>query len=234
MSFLKDKEYERIQKEEWLDFAMEEYRFSVYEKLADIDKTLVPEELVKKYMYFHANSTAISIRQEGIIKDLIKLYGIEDHLEIEVVKHCSAIKLDTGSVIDLRKPIKIYAHVDFDQMKSCVVEIVGLVAEAHLSWRRPGVKRINTLIEALAKNPAQIKEIRRSKSEVDKAHFLSRMVYVIISKDLFNIKSIDLMLKFVNWIADYLDHESVYALSMITKLKAMTYSGNPIYSVEGS
>ena len=98
---------------------------------------------------------------------------------------------------------------------------------------RVDIKRINELIDVLAKTPKETKTIRKSKNGMHKMEWLAVALDLIIEEDRWNIKDVDLIIKFLGWVDDYLRYGSIHSFSLITRLKAMTHSKNPIYSVEG-
>lgn len=234
MSIFRDPEFERIQEEEWLNYALDEYRFSLYERLADIDQPIpIPEDVAKKAVFFHNNCVGLSIRH-GIIKTyVLDHYGITNPFEQEIIRVSGAVEIQAPKILDLRQPLGVTATINIDAIKEHVIPVISKIAYTHFKPMRGDVKRVNTLIESLAKTPKDVKNVRKSKSGMVKAEWLAHALETIIAENRFNIKSVDLMIKFLTWVDDYIRHGSIHALSLITRLKAMTHAGNPIYSVEG-
>jgi hypothetical protein len=235
MTIYRDPEYERMQKEEWFNLALGEMRFSLYERLTNIDQRIdVPEHISKKSIKF-PESKLFTINSKLILNWFLENYGITDTIEQELIKLSFALKIHSNEYVDLRDGApKIYLTIDIDKMKESVIENLGLVAFNRFRFERPSIKILNVIIDVLAKNPNEVKTMRKSKQGINKAIWVANAISLIISENKWNIKDIDLMIKLVHWFDDYMHHESIYALSMISRLKAMSHFSNPIYSVEGA
>ena len=54
----------------------------------------------------------------------------------------------------------------------------------------------------------------------------------LFDEDIWKIRNIDLFIKALTWIRSYIDVGDLSAITNLTKLKCMTHTGNPIYSMK--
>jgi len=61
---------------------------------------------------------------------------------------------------------------------------------------------------------------------------INHKISAIITEDEWRIRSIDLVEKMIDWAGDYINTGNISSLANFAKLKIMTHSGQPIYSIQ--
>jgi hypothetical protein len=90
-------------------------------------------------------------------------------------------------------------------------------------------KRANEIIEIIGADTSAI----RGSSRKDKVRAILRKMEEVFSENQWNIRDISLSNKVGGWIFKYIIFGNGAGLVNLCKLKMMTHTGNPIYSIDG-
>jgi len=138
------------------------------------------------------------------------------------------IKIDMQNITT---PCKVFlvkkeeAMNDFDFDKLIIHKVDAIT---NLLYHKKVInKNINELAEIF--NAKKVFSPRKQSMKIQSLVFHLKE---LMSSRAINIKSIDLVDKFVDWIIQYIMWGNLPALNNIIRLKVMTHSGRPIYSIE--
>ena len=245
--FYKDKEYKRMQEEEWLSAATEPYKFEFYEKCLELGTTTIPEYVIRDSMRISYNSRhnfSITLSQQNISDWIISIMSDIRLIEKSLIKSYPLFyiisHLETNDIVDISKPLPTFFlkpreinNID----KAVIVATTSLINSVRLKHvyeygKKYSVTPYHAVINILAKDQNSCKDIKKRSVERHKEEWIMNRIHSIIKNDEWNIRSFDIVLNMIEWTRDHINDNSPYALMMLSKLKLLARSGDPIYSVD--
>lgn len=154
----------------------------------------------------------------------------------EIISACFKLEFVGEPVIDYNKKtisggtislIKISNTLDQKRLGE-ILGIDGIEELSYIELEQSHFHRLNEVLSLLEVE----KETIKSRSLRSKKRALYYSVRDLMLKNKWNIKSGDLANKVVVWIKEYIVQNNASAFFNLNKLKVMTHSGNPIYSIE--
>jgi hypothetical protein len=231
INLFEDKAYDQM---EWLEKAVEPYIFPPNESMVKI-----PDRIDLSY--------------DDITRHIknISEYGSNQLNASEVLAHwCSVHKLDIPESHMML--INEWVHFVFEgdvEINFKTQTMTGKLAlckkknqlddediKANMSarlYRKLGqinsdnLARMNEVLDLLG-----CREGRSSRSMGNKTEAMMNFLRQVIDEDKWRVRNTELMVDCGGWIADYINHGNLAALSNFTRLKCMVHKGNPIYSME--
>jgi hypothetical protein len=153
--------------------------------------------------------------------------AIEDCFELEVNENI-IVDFDEKSLSKPIKFIKIVQNLD-DRFLEKILGQEGLHSVyACCSINMSNYHRVNEIMEMLGGCDSGFK----TKSYKKKRSIILHRLETIFKKNEWNIKDTELANKVGFWICSYIENGTISALSNLCRLKVMTHSGNPIYSMK--
>lgn len=222
-----DKEYEEM---EWLNKAIEPFIFPLNELISRIPNEYVftYEDIVAIYTDHNSAYVTSMIR---IVSNQLNLGFSDSELEtilefVELnVSDDYSINLQSQEITGEFKLTKIKHMLNDDEIKLYLANYMKNSLYSNCQFA--DAAKYNELMDIVG-----CSEQRSSKSvHRKKSAFIARMVQ-IIEDDLWKIRSATLIEKLVEWICNYVNNGNLASLSNITRLKCMTYTNNPIYSMQ--
>lgn len=191
-------------------FHMMETRGSTY-----INKSSILDYLIGK---FNLRELAQSMRTTSDV--------IEDCFELEENKNI-IVDFDEKSLSKPIKFIKIVQNLD-DRILEKILGQEGLHNMYTCSIDMSNYHRVNEIMEMLGGCDSGFK----TKAYRKKRSILLHRLETVFKKNEWNIKDTELANKVGFWIRSYIEDGNISALSNLCRLKVMTHSGNPIYSMK--
>jgi len=229
MSFLKDAKWDEM---DWLNKAVEPFTFSLNQTLEKIPSTYVVryDEIVN-----HVGSYSVDF--STLVRNMLESAKLTEE-ELSLVSLVStealfSIHVEPDTTLDLDAKTINGALTVSKKIESFsddhVAELIPRLVHQFLysSWGKADSSRLNEVMDIL-----DCKEARKTSSSKKKKRGLELYLLKTFRDNTWNIKNVDLIIKFLQWIIQYIDSGDRCSLANLSKLKCMTYSGNPIYSME--
>lgn len=230
MSFFEDKEYENL---DWLNKAIEPYTLSLNDKLSELEN-----EYILTIEDLNAGGRSVSVSLSHILNKRFKEKGISFSLNDTVIgAELFDFHVDPDTTVDFRtgeinKPIlvKKKKHVFTDEeLPEIAVKYIMRVID-YSSWRIYGdssISRTNEVMDIIG-----CTRYKNSKKAINKCIEITNRLIDIVKNTEWNVRNLDLMIKAAQWIMNYIERGDLSGITNLTKLKCMTHSGNPIYSMK--
>jgi hypothetical protein len=230
-SIFKDPKYEEM---DWIGRIAEPIESSKNKLLAQLPDEIVVD--ITQHKYVSSPHSRLSI--ESILNKLL----LTEHLSLrnwsEICK-CFKFEVSPNSKIDFRQnpPIVtgtvtlVKSKKAFEEQELVKTFGEGGVAEirsTRWSYGDGSHSRMNEVAEILECPP----ETYKTKSAYRKLNFISRQYAELLKTNKWRIKDESLATSIGRWIAEYIERGSLHAFTNLCKIKVMTYSENPIYSIE--
>ena len=165
------------------------------------------------------NTDQLSYEQEGA---LTKCFKFE-------VEPGTRLDFSTGSPV-LTGKVKLVKQI-FNFEENHLIKMFGSKGVRDIRYAR-----INSQNGKRAGEIAEILDcadkVRATKSSRNKRSIIANTYIEILTKDKWRIKSEELANKMAKWICDYISDGNMAAYTNLCKLKVMTYSEAPIYSIK--
>ena len=226
MSFFEDKEYENL---DWLNAAIEAYTFSLNEKISQLD------ELTELPLSMLGNNIQYGLEINTAIKSLFQAKDIEvSSRDIRCASLLFEFEAEQSTIVnfttcEMSSPIFIRRkEAMFDDVKLPEVVYSYVYDELScISKERADISRYNEVMDLI-----NCTDYRNSKSANRKFTGLATRVKEIMNEDLWKIRNMDLFVDAARWMRRYIEDGNLGAITNLTKLKCMTHSKNPIYSMK--
>jgi hypothetical protein len=203
----------------------------------------LPDEfIIDAPTIFHMMKTKGStyLNKSSILDYLIGQLNLKEfvctmQISRDVIEDCFELEENENIIIDfeensLSTPIKftkIVQNLD-DKALEKILGQEGLHKMYACDFNMSNYHRVNEIMEMLGGCDGGFK----TKSYRKKRHTLLNRLEVIFRKNEWNIKDTELANKVGFWIRSYIEDGNIAALSNLCRLKVMTHSGNPIYSMK--
>jgi hypothetical protein len=254
MSFFKDSKYESL---DWISQAVEPMESSlntVLSKMPDIIELdcfalqyLLPSDISSHYgqdysidlddLFSKLNNVvryedfdSLSYESKRLFHNCYELRVISPDSE-QRPNHCFSVNFNAEKVSCPIFLVKIVKSFDDKQL----LKILGKTGiKNHISWS-------GTLQTRIEENPSRYADVMdilgngtypSVKSQYKRRNLLENTLLTIMSKNEWNLKDTDLADKVSQWIAEYINDGNLSSWATLCKLKVMTHSKAPIYSVE--
>lgn len=230
-----DKKFEEMCEDDWLSVATEEIQYSLFDKIDSNQAFMAPPEIVAQCLdLWHLNSVTIDIRklQEKFLFPALQIDAEPEKTFLNRSDFISPVYPEEPAIIDFSKEWPgIGFIVDTDEIRNTYKS--RLSASVSLPDAKK-TKLYKHLIKIFGKNQAEIAPMLKETSNYTLKHRLLHLIRMMVIHNRWNILDLDLLLDMLVWVEDYLVYESPYAMTMLTRLKVLTHSGNAIYSVAGN
>lgn len=226
MGFFDDDVYENL---DWLSQAATPLVFSGNKILSDLpDKIDVSPKAILNSLN-HYNHIAVS--------SFIDNYLDGDHVDCDIkdmLYECYNFVGEGDMLVDPVNNIFPTIHVTKIKQSFSEKEIMRMVGRKLNYWCScDDVGRINEILELIEYKPKDgAKSLHSSRSIKKKLHGVLETLRDTLASNKWQIRDVDLMLSFVNWVYRYIQNGNLAALTNITKLKIMTHKKQPIYSIK--
>ena len=232
MSVFLDKKFEEL---DWISQATEPIDSKLNELLL-----LLPDEVNLDYATFvrHMGEPyySKSIDYKNIIRKILldkghevsrhDLVSLSDAFQWEIPEEGIIVNFEDGTLGEGIRLVKTKFTMD-EQLLKASLGANGLdlirVMEVHPTC----FSRLNEVFEILPPNDGL-----KTKSSFRKRQILYRTLSKLFSENTWNIKDTELANKIGTWIFHYVQNEDLAAFSNLCRLKVMTHSGQPIYSMK--
>lgn len=226
--FFKDAKYKEL---DWISQAIEPWDYSLIEVVAQMpDRVEVsPSKLLKLNNDYRYGSLSIDRFLLEIDQRLAK-YATADYKRLFKFEMAPDTTLDLRTK-ELSNPIYIVKIKptldDLDIKEIALTRIRDLYwsVKLYINSDYNALTRANEIMDLLGITT-------RSKSGNKKRRLIIEALHNIMSEDKWRIRSIELIDKMIGWIYDYINNGEIACLVNFTKLKIMTHSGQPIYSIK--
>lgn len=227
MSFFEDKEYENL---DWLNAAIGSYVFSLNDKVSLLDDRYpITFDMLKDHANYGLDK-AVIFKQMASEKDIkfneLELRSIRQLFKFEFDDDFATIDFDKE---ELNVPIFFVKAAPAFNEKQIVDTVCAMVQTKFKNIRKEytNLTNFNEVMEILG-----CEERLKSTSFKKKSPALRRHIIAIIKEDTWQIRNMDLFINLIDWIKLYCEQGDLSAISNIAKLKCMTHSKNPIYSMK--
>ena len=230
MSFFEDKEYENL---DWLNAAMEVPSFSLNDKAAQLKDRyeLGYEEIVRLN-----GLNTLSMLIECIKNDKVRESMTPKEISI-ITDRLYFIEYEEDTILNcedetLSNPIFLVKRANIFEEKALIDTVKGMMwailnGGGKIDRDKQDISRLNEIMDTIGCDTE-----RKSKSRSKKQFAILRHMTNILKDDTWNIRNMDLHIKAAEWIMDYSIEGNLAAITNLIKLKCMTHSGNPIYSMK--
>lgn len=233
MSIFQDKKYENL---DWLSQATQPIDSPLNSVLASLpDSLTIDYSFLEQYV-----SDSARINFDSILSDMIRQISESSQLTWEQrqnLLNCFEIEPPEENIIvdfvnkTMSSPIyvvkKTFTFEDTELQKTLGHK--GLSELRSISYRlQHANSRINEIIELIG---SADEEILSSRSMRKKIQYLVAKMRSIFAKNEWNIRDADLADKLSIWAKDYIEKGTLSSLANFCKVKIMTHSGAPIYSI---
>lgn len=227
IDLFKDSEYESF---DWLNRAIEPLLFTFADKFANIPSQIEIKLIDALRMATNGWSKEISI--PAVLSYVVR--SNLDSRDMDLVKDHFTLEMDEPElIIDLRdipkdKNIRFIKKVEAlpEEFQRQVAALkVGRILNNYTN--RADLSRINEVMDVLG-----CEENRRSRSVGYKLQTIATTFSKIIMEDKWRIRNLDLAIKAAGWMMHYMADGNMASFQNFVKMKCMTHSGNPIYSIQ--
>lgn len=229
MSIFKDAAYEDM---DWLAKVAEPLQTPLNDILSAI-----PEEIEVPSQDISSLNPHERLEISRFIQPYSDAYRKTHYDTKDKIDKCFKFEVEPNSMVDYRtspptitggiKIIKIKNSFD-DKDISKILGREGVTTIRSVRITDGFFARANEIAEILECSP----DTFRTKSPYRKAQYISNRYAELLSSNKWRIRSDDLATSVGKWIRSYLEQGDLAAMANICKLKVMTYSDNPIYSIE--
>ena len=230
MSIFKDAAYEDM---DWIAKVAEPLHTPLNDILSQI-----PEEIEISTVEISQMNVYSRLEVSKMIESHCRSYKTVSYELREKVDKCFQFEVEPNTTIDYRtSPPTVTGGIRLIKIKNAfddkdISKILGREGASHIRnsrTRDPGFfARANEIAEILECSP----ETFRTRSPYRKVNFISTRYSELLSSNKWRIRSDELATSVGVWIRSYLEKGDLAAMANICKLKVMTYSDNPIYSIE--
>jgi hypothetical protein len=183
-------------------------------------------------------SPNVRLSTESVLDPLLRRHGSFNKDWNDIYK-CFEFQASHDAKIDFRQsPPAITGTVALVKSKKAFEEQeliksfgqngVAEIRSARWSYGNGSLSRMNEVAEILECPP----EIHKTKSAYKKINHISRQYAELLRTNKWRIKDEGLATSIGQWIAEYIENGALHAFTNLCKVKVMTYSENPIYSIE--
>ncbi len=231
MSIFTDKTYEEM---DWLSQAIMPIVANVSKKLE-----LMPDEYVLTKADLDAyveQHSYYGIDNSRLLELLAKRgkFPVSLDADFQSILKCYKLQFNEGDLIDFSssvipeiKLVKVKTALTDKELREMMMEECRNIIY-NLNHRRCNDNgRLNEILEILGQE-----DLKGSKSAKNKVRLIQQTWQEILVTDKWNIRSFELTVKATKWILEYTQDGSLGAFANFCKLKVMTHSGLPIYSME--
>lgn len=235
MSLFRD---EKLEEMSWIARVTESIDSMVNKALADLPDEI---DLTESDDVLRTIRDYGSIRIDGILTRLQVWQETTRTLsygQYEQICSCFRLSVSQGTTVDFRGPRPtVNGSILLIKVKKALEEHeVGerfgdsafrLISSARLP-QLGGFARANEIADILECPP----EVFKTRSPYRKMNGISAKLKSLVKTNKWRIKNEDLMISISSWIKAYIEDGNLAALANMCKLKVMTHSDEPIYSVE--
>jgi hypothetical protein len=148
-----------------------------------------------------------------------------DNTPIKIIKRDGIVSIDGELFL---------TKVKDDISTEIIVEILrresNHVMRGNITLRESNISRIKKIYDII-KNPED-KKFKSSLTVTNMYYKLEHIIDMLIVNDTWQIRNVDLVVNLPKWIRDYATIGNLPSLVNLTKLKIMTHSKLPIYSIK--
>lgn len=236
MSIFEDKKIEQL---DWMTQITETIESKINGVLARLpDKVLLDKDAI---MGFISDSYGLTVRADRVVNTVISVY-IPDHKtsisnqDRGQIHSCFELQVEPGTIINLEEGtmtggvflVKTKQTLDDHELQKIMGQN-GLYYFLDYKYHYQDVGRANEVIELLG--VGDDKDIFKTRSLKKKTHAIYKRLSEIFQKNEWRIRDTELADKVGMWIAEYMRSGNMAAFTNFCKLKVMTHSEKPIYSI---
>lgn len=232
MGLFNDNDYENM---EWLEKVIEPYIFPFNNILKQIpdEITITPENIYELLGNNNSKWVSLHIMLDYLIHKQILKCSKDDIDEISEIFTAEipdnyGIDIYTKKASGEIKLVKKVKMIEEKDIPSYVSKVVSSKLIEQLNSNNVETSRIKEIMDILECD----KESMSARSVWKKLGNQRKRIIYIIENDIWRIRDVTLIYKLVDWIIMYIKNGNLAALSNIMRLKCMTHSGAPIYSME--
>jgi len=228
--FFADKKYQQM---DWISQAVSPWEFDLLPIIAAMpDKIeITPELLLKRACFVSGDMDIIPSLTQSAAKlghDLSQypthLYPwnnlFQIHGETDAIVDFESMTLSTSIAI-----IKVKPTLDDSDCCECASRIIRDKISWNFEIKQPDLVRAGEIMDLLGINPGAARGGRNRRQEIRGA------LIDIMEQDKWRIRNMKLVHKIPEWVIDYINNGKLDSMANFAKLKVMTHSGQPIYSM---
>lgn len=231
MGIFDDQKYENM---DWLSQTVEPYEWSLNEYLSKL-----PEQWEFKYdkiveVLFKGHWKKDHIAKSDIVFDMLKnteYYDLLSQQPLNLINNSYDLCCDNLVDLNLEEQTGPVLYIKKNKPMISDKEMIDYVKQ-----QVRGILDINytqvCLLNEICDTVDAPKEYKSTRNLKRKREILIKRVQQIIDEDIWRIRNIDLILKIIKWISDYISNGNIAALANLSKIKVMTHKELPIYSME--
>jgi hypothetical protein len=223
-----DKEYQDM---DWLGKAIEPFIFPLNDNLAMIpDKwtftidDLMPFVVSKNETLNKMRLLSICLEKNDLKMSKEDCFRLLSLFDVEIVD--LTINLLTRDMTGSLTLVKKVPFLDEEAIKT-YLSAQTYTALGHMN--SASLHRCNEVMDIIGMSDDPT---RKSRSPYGKMRAIQRHMAKVIEEDQWRLRSAPLIERVSYWIVDFINNGNLASLSNVTRLKCMTYSGKPIYSLE--
>lgn len=231
MKLFEDKEFERLQEEDWINLAIGSMRYRAHEE-HNGKEIVIPTEVVKKSLHFTRACANLNLRIDTLNEYVFDKLGITRRLEKELWRKKRVVEYSLPQSIHMHhEMLAIPAKINTSKLMEDPCRLISMLIELS-AFYNSRYSVIRNVVDIINDGRISQQDLKTKRSRYFFQHACYDLTTNIIKNNTWNIKSLGVLLDLTEWITNSAQHNSIYANMMLTRIKAMTHSGNPIYSVK--
>lgn len=230
IDLFKDSEYEGF---DWLNRAIEPTLFSLADKFTEIPSKIelsIPEAIaMANGHHWNPEITAQSVifDRAGINIDINDMSFLKEFLGIDLGEKELIVDLRDIPADKIIVAYKIVDTLSEDVQRRLALKKISGIFNNYRYARNVDIGRLNEIMDILG-----CEDNRRSRSSGTKLNSIYTCYENIILEDKWRIRNLDLAISVAKWIMHYATDGNIASFQNFVKLKCMTHSENPIYSIQ--
>lgn len=233
MGVFDDKKFEQL---DWMTQITETIESKLNEVLVGLpDRFVVDGKRLGEQM---GNSAYFGLSVDSVIYDL--MYGVHTatqftYDERQMIINCFRFESDpviefSATTGEIKGTIVLVKHTPTlsDEQLQNIMGHKGINQIAHIALDDPNFDHMNEILDILGNCEAE----KRNRSFNKKLRRITDRMGEIFKNNEWRIRDMELADRIGGWVAQYIVHGNLAALTNLCKLKIMTHNNMPIYSME--